>query len=286
MSYIYFALMAFFGWGVGDIFGTIAARKMGAFSSLIWSYGLRLLIFSAYIPFAWHLLHNYSVGLVALNLVLATLLLSGWLAFNEGLRIANPSIVGTIASAYIALVVLLSLIFLGESLTAPQVLAILSVFIGLIFVGLDFSVFRKINFLSHGVALAIIAMIGWGIYFTFVKILVRHVGWFWPNYISFSLLLVLVAFSKLRKITIKSPLQVNSTFPLLATVILTATAEFSFNFAISRGQSSVVAPIAGSNVMLFVLLSSLVFHEAITSRQKVGVGLLLAGIVALSAISS
>ena len=32
-------------------------------------------------------------------------------------------------------------------------------------------------------------MVAWGIYFTFVKIPIQQIGWFWPNYISFSLFL-------------------------------------------------------------------------------------------------
>ena len=52
MQPIIFALVSYIGWGVGDIFGTIAARKLGAYSTTIWSYLSRVLIFSPYILFA------------------------------------------------------------------------------------------------------------------------------------------------------------------------------------------------------------------------------------------
>ena len=49
---IIFALVAFVGWGVGDIFGGIVSRKIGGYSSAFWSYVFCLILASFYIPFA------------------------------------------------------------------------------------------------------------------------------------------------------------------------------------------------------------------------------------------
>jgi len=87
-----FALISYFGWGSGDIFGTIAARKLGAYSASLYSYILRIGIFGLYIPFALADLSNLTRDTFLLNIGLGVLLLIGFVAFNEALRIANPSL--------------------------------------------------------------------------------------------------------------------------------------------------------------------------------------------------
>ena len=49
---LFFALVSYFFWAIGDIFGTVATRKLGGFSTTVYSLALRLIIFSLYLPFA------------------------------------------------------------------------------------------------------------------------------------------------------------------------------------------------------------------------------------------
>ncbi len=131
MEPIIFALIAYFGWGIGDIFGTISARKLGSYSVCFWGLALRLVVFSLYIPFALADIPQITAELVLLSLSLGVILSVGSLAFNEGLNIANPSLVGAIAASFAALVVVLSIVFLKETITTSQALAILVIFLGL-----------------------------------------------------------------------------------------------------------------------------------------------------------
>jgi transporter family protein len=283
---IFFALLSYIGWGTGDIFGTIATRKIGAYSATLWSYILRLLAFGLYIPIGLASLSNLTANLLVLNIILGVILLISFIAFNEALRIANPAIVGTIAASFAALVVVLSLIFLGESLSLLQAVAIIVIFGGVILATLNITAIKTGKaIINKGILLAIVAMICWGIYFTFIKIPVRSIGWFWPNYISFALFPLILLFTNLRGIKLHKPTFKSALAPLLFAVILTGIAEFSFNFAISKGSTAVIAPIAGSYPTLFVALSSMIFKDPITWQQKLGVITTLIGIVLLSVFS-
>lgn len=281
-----FALISYFGWGSGDIFGTIAARKLGAYSASLYSYILRIGIFGLYIPFALADLSNLTRDTFLLNIGLGVLLLIGFVAFNEALRIANPSLVLSIAASFAALVVVLSVIFLKETLNSPQMVAILVIFAGILLSTLDFKGLRSGSFkLNRGVFLAFVAMVTWGIYFTFIKIPVQQIGWFWPNYISFTLFPLIFLYTKVRKIKLVPPTDKRGMLAVLAAVLLTGAAEFSFNFAISKGLTSVVAPIAGSNPTLFVILAFFVFKDPISRQQIAGIFSTLIGIVLLSFFS-
>ena len=66
---------------------------------------------------------------------------------------------------------------------------------------------------------------------------------------------------------------------------LTSMANFAFNLGITYGFTAIVAPVAGSAPVLFVIISRFVFKEALTGQQRLGILFSLAGIV-LIGISS
>lgn len=286
MLAIIFALVAYFAWSSGDIFGTIATRKLGAYSTTFWTLLLGLIIFSFYIPFSLNEIQGLTIGIFFLSIILGLILATSFLTFNEALRIAHPSLVGTIAASFSALVVVLSIIFLKETITNYQVLSILVIFAGVIISSLDFKELQKRKFtFNKGVLLAIATMIGWGIYFTFIKIPVRQIGWFWPEYISFALFPLIYLVMRIRKIELKKPTYAKALLPLIMAAVILRIGDFSFNFAISKGLTAIVAPIAGSYPTLFVVLAFLVFKDPIKKQQIFGIILTVTGIVLLSFLS-
>jgi drug/metabolite transporter (DMT)-like permease len=148
--------------------------------------------------------------------------------------------------------------------------------------------FREISggkkIISKGIVFALIASVSWGIYFAFVKLLVVEVGWFWPNYIVFLFFPLMFLFMKMRKIELKLPTVNNVFWPLIISVVLVRIAEYSYNFAITKGQVTVVASIAGANPTLFVVLAFLFLKDPIRKQQILGIVITLAGIVFLSFI--
>jgi drug/metabolite transporter (DMT)-like permease len=286
MLAILFALLSYFAWSSGDIFGTIAIRKLGAYSTTFWTLLLGLVIFSFYIPFSLNEIQGLTLDIFFLNIILGLILVTSFLTFNEALRIAHPSLVGTIAASFTALAVVLSIVFLKETITKYQALSILVIFLGVIISSLDFAELRKGKFtFNKGVLLAIATMISWGVYFTFIKIPVSKIGWFWPEYISFALFPLIYLVMRIRRIELKKPTYEKALLPLILSAIILRSGDFSFNFAISKGLTAIVAPIAGSYPTLFVVLAFLIFKDPIKKQQIFGIILTVVGIVFLLFLS-
>ena len=285
MVAIIFALIAYFAWAIGIFFECIAARRINSYSLTFWGLVIGVILSSFYLPFAFSLVQGFTLGLFLFNLLLAIFFIGGTVVYYEALQAENRSLVGTIASAFPVFTVILSIFFLGEKVDLFHALAIIVTFAGLILCILDFKEISGVKkIISKGIIFALIASVSWGIYFSFVKLLVAKVGWFWPNYIVFLLFPLMFLFMKMRKIELKIPKVSNVFWPLIISAILVRVAEYSYNFAITKGQVAVVTSIAGANPTLFIILSFLFFKDPIKKQQILGILITLLGIVSLSFI--
>lgn len=286
MPAIIFALISFVGWGIGDLLVATTARRLEPFSGSVWSMFLTIILFGPYALFVAGDLSKLTLPLLLLNLFLGTILIAGIIAFREGLRIGNVGLVSTIGSAFTVITTILAVIFFNERLNFLQSVLILVIFLGLFLSTFKLGEVKKRKVvLDKGALLGVMAMISWGIYFAFIKIPVREIGWFWPNYITFLMFPLLYLFMRLRKIRLLSPNTNNAFVPLVSSTIIARIAEFSFNIGISLGYTSIVAPIAGASPVLLVILAFLFFKDPITKQQIVGIITTLIGIVLLSVFS-
>lgn len=283
MEAIFFALISFIGWGTGDVFGTIASRKIGAYATTLWAFLFGVLIFSLYIPYVLDDFANYTIILLFINIAVSLLSLIGNLAFNEGVRIGNPSLVGTISSSFVVVPILFSILFLGESISLQQTVFVTIIFVGVILSSVDLSVFRsKKAVFNKGTALAIVALFGWGLFFTALKILSEHVGWFWPQYITFLLFPLIYLYAKTRGEKIGFQYSLSTYITLFMSTLLLRAADFSFNYSNSRDFTAIAGPIAGSYPILFAGISFFLFKDPITKQQIFGIITTLIGILFLS----
>ena len=287
MSGVVFALIAFFGWGIGDVYSALGSRKIGAYSFAFWSSIFGLVLSLVYAPFAAGDLNNFTPKILLLNIFLGVLLTAAWYVFNKALETANPTIVGIIGASFTSLVVALSLVVFREVITPLQLVLIIIAFAGVVLSSLDFKVLKKGVKFEKGILLAILTMVLWGIYFTFIRIPIEAAGWYWPGLISgvIGVLFYLIVV-KIRKKKVVHPFKNPGLRDLVVGSVLVTWGGFSFYLALERGLSSVVAPIAGSYPVLFVLASYLVFRERITRQQVVGILLTLIGIISLSFVSA
>lgn len=289
MEAILFALIAYFTWGLGVFAETIAARRLSPYSLGFWAFALSFVVTSFYIPFAMHDLAGLTPGLLLFNIFLAvSTILFGTLLYYEALRIENRAIVGTIASSFPLVTVILSILFLGERVSAQEAIAILVVFVGLFLASFDIDQLRSKKFIfSRGILLAIIAMIAWGTWFAFIKIPVSKIGWFWPNYFAFLTFPPLIfIYMKIKGKKLESPTKNNIFVPLIVSTLLVRIAEFSYNLGITKGLVAVVASISGANTTLFVILAFLFLKDPIKKQQTIGIIITIFGIIFLSIVSS
>ena len=286
MQAIVFAIISYFTWGTGAFVEAIAARKLDSYSLTFWGFVFSALILSFYALFQTTALGFLTLKLLILNIVLGVVLILGIIFYYEAYKRANRAIVGTIAQSFPVVVVILSLLFLGERVSLLQTIAIIIIFVGMILSALDIREFRQKTFLiNKGFLFAAVSMICWGVYFAFIKILVNKIDWFWPNYFSFLLFPLIFIYMRIKGIKLEKPTKNKALFLIIISTVLVRVAEFSYNFAISKGLVAIVAPIAGANLTLFVVLAFLIFKDPIKKQQVVGIVTTLIGIVLLSTLS-
>lgn len=286
MQAIIFALISYLGWGSGSFLEAVIARKLSSYSLVFWSHFFSIVLLSFYAPFALSELKNLTINIFIMIIFLGFLgIFLGSILYYEALRIGNRAIIGTIAASFPAATVVLSLLFLGEKVSHQQILSITVIFSGLILSIFDLKTIRSKNLLNKATLFALLAMLSWGVYFSFIKIAVLKVGWFWPNYITFFLFPLILFYTKFKQVKIETPTKNGALIPLVVSTILVRIAELSYNLGISKGLVTIVAPIAGANQTLFILLAFLIFKDPITKQQILGIITTLVGIVLLSVFS-
>jgi uncharacterized membrane protein len=286
MQAISFALIAFVGWGVGDIFGGLVARKTNGYSSAVLNYIFCIVFASFYIPFALPELKSMTLGTGLWLMVLLPIGIIPLVTLYEGISRGNASLVGTVAGSFGALVSILSVLFLGESLNIFQVFCIVIVLVGIILSSINL---KNINFhellSDKGLPFALVSLVTWGIYFTFVKIPIRQVGWFWPAYISWWGFPIVLLYLRQKSIKISTPRDKKHIIFVILNSLVSIMALFCFNLAAAKGQSSIIAPIASSYPALFALLAYFVFKDRLTKQQILGMVTTLVGIISLSLLA-
>jgi len=283
-----FAFLSFFTWGFGVFFEAIVARRIGSYSLALWGFVLSAFVLTFYTPFVLGDLHGLTVNLLLFIIVIGIAgLFLGTIVYYEALKMSSRALVGTIATSFPAVTVLISVAFLNEKLSGQQIIAIIIIFVGLALASLNLKEIRSKNIFSDkGVMLAFVPMIAWGTWVALIKIPVQQIGWFWPNYLTFLLFPLLFIFIKIRKKKVELPTVNNAIVPLVVSTTLVRIAEFSYNAGIGKGLVSIVAPIAGANPILFIILAFIFFKDKITRQQILGIITTLIGIVLLSVLSA
>lgn len=287
MNAIAFAIIAFIAWGIGITFEAIAARKIDSKSLAFWGALIGFTISSLYVPFALPQLKEISLFLVVFCLLLGLLVIAGSLCYYEALKKGNPSLVGIIGSSFPLVTVILSIILFKEQITSLQGIVIIVIILGLILSTLNIDELkRKKVVVNNGVWLSLMTMLFWGIFGTLIKIPIAKIGWFWPNWLWLSAFPLIYLYMKITKAKLAALRKKSVVLPVVLSIILVRIAEFSYNLGLTKGNASIVAPIAGANPILFVILAYFIFKEPLHKHQIVGIASVLGGIVILSALSA
>src|SRR4030042_503459 len=157
---IIFCLISYFTWGNGVFLEAIVARRLKTYSLVFWGFALSSIVLTFFAPFAPGNLGNLTFGLLIfiIGIGIAGLLL-GTIIYYEALKIGNRAVVGTIASSFPAVVVLVSVLFLHEPVSVKQLVAILIIFGGGTLSSLNLRELRsKGIFLNRATFLALVTM--------------------------------------------------------------------------------------------------------------------------------
>lgn len=278
---ILFGIIAMIGWGAADFFAAIAVRKAGTFTVYFWSALLSVLFFLPLAPFFGIPILSWTA--VALLLFASLLTVISWLAFYKGFQVGKVSVVSPIALSWPALTVILSITILKESLTFIQASGVAFAIAGGIMVSFRLSDIGKLNFSSpsSGVKYALIAALGWGVYFIPVDILVERYGWFFPLFLIHAISAgYILAYSRATRRSVRFPMGLGKLLLIIAG--LNVFAYLSYGLGITSEHTAVVAPIIAAAPAITVLLARKYFNESLELNQKTGIISILIGLVLLS----
>jgi drug/metabolite transporter (DMT)-like permease len=276
MEAIALALGASLAWGLGDFFGPLQGRKLGALRTLVYVQlaglvGVVLLV-------AIHGVGPKSaVALLAIPAAVSGTL--GLYAYYRGVAVGAISIVAPIAGVSAVVPVIVG-IASGESPSSWQLVGIACALIGVFLAAREPGTSGETR-LAAGVGLAVLAAIGFGGYFPFMHA-AGNADFWWASLIfrvaSTSVILVAVAIQR-------PPLDVAArVLPWLALIGLADTLGNVLFAAASRsGLVSVTSVLASLYPIVTVVLARVLLAERVARPQEGGIGLTLAGVVLISA---
>ncbi len=269
------------GWGVADFAAGLSSRRIGVVRTIFGMQfvGGSLLALTLLALGSWPVIPPATVMAGAGIALFGALVLA---ALYRALALGPISVVSPVTAGYLAITVILVVVFLGEQLSAGQVGAIVTVFLGVLLTSTDLRLLaRTLGRPLPGVRLALLCMVGFGVWQAlFAGLLRDHDG--------LALILMLRVSSAcvcglavLRAPPAPGPLNLG-TFLLIAAVgIFDTLANVSFLLGVEQGYASIVATGSGIYSVIPALLAIVLLRERLAPNQYAGIAVLVAGLVGL-----
>jgi drug/metabolite transporter (DMT)-like permease len=271
------------GWGVGDFLAGKSSQKSGPYQAAFLSVLFGLIVTAViYLIFV----RDFDIPSPDIFIRLTILVLglsAAQILFFKALSIGPIGIVATIGSAYSLITVPLALGLLGERLTSGQLVAVGTIILGVVLTSIQLGG-KSIRLISkRGVALALAAMVIWGISFAFLDPVVEALGWVK----AFSLEYVLMVIWELiilgmMGIGFRKLVAPGFNRLVVANSIAFLFGNAAFNFGLEKGLVSIVTPISSAYPVITVLLAWIFLKEHLKRNQLLGIALVITGVIILA----
>jgi drug/metabolite transporter (DMT)-like permease len=268
-------------WGVADVLVTYVSRRAGFLRTVLLSqaFGVALLLVVA---LALEDLPGPSTAQLLALVALGPLAVAAYAGFYRALELGPIAIVSPIVSANGAVVVVLAVLVLGESLTAVQVVGCLLVF-GFIVLAAREPRSEGAEGGGGGIRLALIAAVAFGGYLFGLAVLADELGWLVPVLIARSATVAIVF-----AVTVARPPPGSGAFGrtgllvCAAAGLLDASGYLAFNRGAEVGEVAITSAAAAAYPVIPILVGLFVLRERIAWHQLVAVAGVLCGMVVLS----
>ena len=274
--------LAALAWGLADVFVTYLSRRGGFFRTLLFTqvFGVGLLVVVA---LALDDLPGPSAAQLLALVALGPIAVAAYAGFYRALELGPIAIVSPIASANGAVVVLLAVIVLGESLTTVQALGCFLVlgFIVLAAREPDGGAAEQAG--GNGIRLALIASAAFGGYLFALATMSDDLGWLVPILIARSVTVAIVAaVAVARPPPSPGALGRIGVLGCLCAGLLDASGYLVFNRGAELGEVAITSAAAAAYPVIPILVGLFALRERIAWHQLVGVAGVLCGMVVLS----
>ncbi len=275
MSALLLALGASVAWGVADFVGPLWGRTWGALRVMLWAQLAGVAAIAIAVAIRGQGPHGWEILLAVPAALSGTL---GLYAYYRGMAVGAMSVVAPIAGVSAVVPVAFG-IATGDSLSGPQAVGIACALAGVGLASLEHQ--DGVPRVAAGVGLAVLAAIGFGFYFPPMHAAGKADFW-WASLLfrttAFAVVAAAVAARRpalrlrRRDLAIVAGVGIGDT---LGNVLFAASA--------SHGLVSLTSVLASLYPLVTVLLAAAVLHERVSSPQRAGIVLTLAGVVLISA---
>lgn len=280
---LFFGILTLFAWGAHKIFAGILVKRIGAYSGLVCTNSILVLIVFAYC-IATKTFAVPSAPTFAIILSIAALGAIAVFSLYKSMEIGKLSVVVPVSHSYSAFIVLFALLFFGETMPGLKFAAVGLTIFGVLLISFRISELKKLSIRHayNGVGYAAATALLWGFVYSFMKPVVSELGvfsaslYFEPLVLFFILIPMIAGKQKFRM-----PKGKYAAVALLSGLCVTIGA-IAYNAGVSLELVSIVGPISAASLMVTVILSRIFLGERVETNQKIGIALVLAGIIALA----
>ncbi len=174
-----YGLLAALSWGVATLVAAMAARRIGAFRTVVIGEAAGLTAYAILFALGHFSLHG--VGPVAWVLLLAGVVgVGGYLALYRGLESGHVGLVTAISASYGGIIALLSVVLLGERLTAAAAIGITLTVAGVILASGRAQTGTRETARAGGIVFGLIAAVCYGVAGFLLGRYARDFAWLVP----------------------------------------------------------------------------------------------------------
>jgi len=277
-------------YGIGQALGKHAMGSLAAPSMVVVNFVVTMPIYLAFL--AWFIFSGdfALAGTVAIVYGLAAAFLgrTGYYTYLEAVEKGPVTIVGSITAAYPAIITVLAIVLLGESVTVLQIFGVAVIVGGMI--GLSFSHGEeggKPSLPRISLIFSIATLALWGVWGVFVKLALEVLPIFYYLGLYAIVLppLFLVYARHKKRIGVRI-MPKRSIFVLIAVVaaLIGQIGLFADTAAVSTGEAAIVFPLIASYPVVMILIAYAFLKERLTRRDMMFVIAVVAGIVLVSTV--
>jgi drug/metabolite transporter (DMT)-like permease len=222
----------------------------------------------------------YAVALGVLGVISVS-------ALYRALALGPVAVVAPVVASYVAVTVLLVVIFLGERLSAPQVAAAALTFAGVVLTSTDGRELRAtLGRPVPGVRIGLIATVGFGMWGAIYASASRAYAWDVMIVLLRATSFVIIgAYILARRIDVRAFRDRRALVLATAIGIGDTLANAFFGLGVATGSASITATGSGMYPIVPAILGIATLGERLAPNQYVGIAVLVAGLVALGAVS-
>jgi len=273
-------------WGFADYAAALSARRVGAVRTALGMQSTGLVSY-AVVLFALGRWPALESGEIPYALALGILGVVSIAALYRALALGPVAVVAPVVASYVAITVLLVVIFLGERLSGPQLLAATVTFAGVVLTSTDGRRLREtLGRPVPGVRIGLIATVGFGMWGAVFAVATR--AYPWPAMLlllRMTSVAIVGAFVLARGIDVRAFRDRRALALATAVGVLDTFANVLFALGIASGYASIAATGTGVYPIIPAVLGVVALGERPARNQYVGIAVLVCGLAALGALS-